>query len=123
MLNTNAGTQMLKHSAETELEHRSWNTDAGTQMLEHRCWNTNAGTQMLKHSAETELEHRSWNTDAGTQMIGWLVMEHAQENWQKKLDDDRGNGEDRRDPFGIPVQPSPMVIFADKNARLSHGHD
>jgi hypothetical protein len=40
--NTDAGTQMLKHSAETELE----------QKLKHSV------VTELEHSAETELKHR-----------------------------------------------------------------
>jgi hypothetical protein len=67
--NTDAGTQKLKHSAETaetrcynspnteaetQMKHSGWNTEAETQMLEHRSWNTEAVT------AETQmLEHRS----------------------------------------------------------------
>jgi hypothetical protein len=52
---------MLEHKcwytdAETQMLKQSWNTEAESQMLEHRCWNADAETQMQKHNAETELE-------------------------------------------------------------------
>jgi hypothetical protein len=76
------------------LECRCWNTDAGTQKLEHRCRNTvlvgNMAIAEMTQTVKVVIDGNRLVWLLSLMMaIGWLVMEHAQENWQKKIDDAR----------------------------------